>query len=484
MDGLSDLVERAASAGHDREDALMAAAVKLGHAVVSSEGSSELLVQFADGAPPPMVAMALPQSAVAMVMGALAGPVTAVETRAWMLVEGGSAPKVVLPDDAPLVDWGLSEGLKQLIEQTKSAAELRDVEVEGADGWAGIATLRLLGILSVVGEVEELAFATEPVAPPLVPEQSLASAKPVEARSRERTDRSRQAPKPRDSPAAAKPKQPRKRSSKLEALKRSPWESSADEVEEDLKSAYDAMGEVRPESCLLIRKSEDLNKDNIEKQYREACARYHPDRYLGSSQAVSALAEGCFSRISEAYHFLKEPPHQQQARERLLFRETGKRPVNDKTRGRASVYFRRAELLFRQQKYDDARKLIERTLAGDPDRWEYRYLGLQIEWHAGTLGTQEVVDGIKALEGLDGRQRGEARYVAGEMLHKDGREKEAFALFKMALEADPNNVGARRRIRLKQNRKTQQAESGKSSAGKDKKGSGGLFGGLFGRRGS
>jgi tetratricopeptide (TPR) repeat protein len=246
-----------------------------------------------------------------------------------------------------------------------------------------------------------------------------------------------------------------------------------------LKIAYEVLGASRPEAALLIRKTDELESEVVEQRYRDACARYHPDRYLGSNQAVRALAEGCFGRISESYHHLKDPLQFEQARERLVFRETGKRPVNDKTRARARVDFKRAEMRFRQRRYEDAVKVAERAVEGDPARWEYRYLQLRSAWHAGTENTETVVTGIIGLEGMDSISRGEALYVAGEMWLKDGRTKQAYDLFKQAVGVDPENVGARRRIRLKESRKR---ESAKESSGAKKAGKP-LFGGVFGRRG-
>ena len=67
---------------------------------------------------------------------------------------------------------------------------------------------------------------------------------------------------------------------------------------------------------------------------------------------------------------------------------------------------------------------------------------------------------------------------------KDGRQKEAFGLFKQAVSTDPENVGARRRLRLAENRKAKESKAGRPGAkGGAKKGGKPLFGGLFGRRG-
>ena len=60
------------------------------------------------------------------------------------------------------------------------------------------------------------------------------------------------------------------------------------------------------------------------------------------------------------------------------------------------------------------------------------------------------------------------------MILKEGDEVKAYKLFNQAVSLDERNVGANRRLRLKDRRQREQ----------DKTSSGGLFGGLFrGKRG-
>ena len=81
---------------------------------------------------------------------------------------------------------------------------------------------------------------------------------------------------------------------------------------------------------------------------------------------------------------------------------------------------------------------------------------------------------VLAIAGMALTDRAEAVYLAGEMLMKDGRDREAHSLFKQAVSLDPENVGARRRIRLQESRKGAEEKNKPARP---------LFGGLFGRRG-
>ncbi len=480
-DALSDLIEHAVAQSVNPNDALGVAALRLGAFVVSCEGDEGLMVQFAPNAPGPAQAVALPMSPVELVLAGVRQSQLLVEVRGWVLAEGDKVPVVMPPRDAPRQRWGLGNNALDLFDQVESAGRVNSIKVDGEAGWVDLAAMRLLGL---VGTGEDVRAAStevaspprdsEPVSEPAPPTPPpVSSAERTEGEPRQRFDR----PPPRSSQKrGGKQRKRRIRKNKLvEALGRSPWQSDPEEVETHLKAAYDAIGASRPEMALGIAKTAELETEVIEQRYRDACARYHPDRYLGGSQAVRALAEGCFSRISEAYHVLKEPGNLEQARERLVFRETGKRPINDKSRARSRVDFKRAEMLFRQRRYQDAAKSAQRAHEGDPERWEYSLLHLRSSWRAGVQDTQSVVSGILEIQGMPSTQRAEALYLAGEMLLKEGRKKEAYGLFHQSVNTDPENVGARRRIRLNESRKTEEE--------KKKKPSRPLFGGLFGRRG-
>jgi len=474
LDGLAQLVEMAVERGHEESSALEVAAARLGRFIVECEGKPELMVQFAPDAPGPSRSVRMRRTPVDLLALGVQGSPFLVDTRAWWLVEGGATPIISRPADTSEAQWGLSEQAMKLLASADAAAEVRAIAVQGDAEWDALATLRIIGMLRIVAPVAAVpaALAQSPEEAPLDTEEVL--------KAKLRFDR------PHSPGEAQRPvKRKRSRAARNEALARNPWDSPPDLVEDHLKEAYEALGSARPEAALIIRKLADLEPEAVGRRYREACARYHPDRYLGSNQAVRALAEGCFAQISEAYHLLKDATQFQQAKERLEYRETGKRPVNQKSRARSRVDFKRAEMLFRQHRFADAVTAAQRAEQGDPPRWEYRYLRLRSAWHAGTEQTEDVVTGILEIEGMDSHDRGEAVYIAGEMLLKDGRKKEAYGLFKQAVAIDPENVGARRRIRLELSRKTRESDKAGDSKkkGDTKKAGRPLFGGLFKRRG-
>ena len=184
------------------------------------------------------------------------------------------------------------------------------------------------------------------------------------------------------------------------------------------------------------------------------------------------MAEGCFTLVSEAFHTLKESSYREEVRIRFVEKETGKRVVTEKTRASAKVEYAKADVLFKQKRYGEAYDLAVRASEGDPDRWQYQYLLHRAAYRAGKVSIDDVREAIGALSGMTSIEKGESLYILGEMYMREGNEKKAFGLFQQALTLDEHNVGARRRLRLK-DRRTQAANQTETP---------GLFGGLFQRR--
>ncbi len=243
-------------------------------------------------------------------------------------------------------------------------------------------------------------------------------------------------------------------------------------MESQLKEAYDLLVRFRPEVIFRIKKSEDLDPAKIERRYLDACSRYHPDRYRGADQGVQSLAEGCFTAVSDAFHRLKDEQYVEDLRIRLIEKETGKRVVTDKTRASAKVEYAKADVLFKQKRFESAYDLAKRAAEGDPDRWQYEFLRLRLAYKMGEVKVDQIRQAVGSMPGMNSMEKGNALYIVGEMYMKEGDEKKAFELFRQTLSLDEQNVGARRRLRLK-GRRDQEANEREAT---------GLFSGLFQRK--
>jgi tetratricopeptide (TPR) repeat protein len=126
--------------------------------------------------------------------------------------------------------------------------------------------------------------------------------------------------------------------------------------------------------------------------------------------------------------------------------------VADRDRQNGKLLLRKAEAAQKKGAWTEVAQLAADGLALDPTNWELEALSLQAGWRLGAL------PGLKAATRLAelGPKRGEIRAnllaEAGEILIKEGRPGEAMAQFQAAVAAFPEHIGARRRLRLHEQR--------------------------------
>jgi len=413
------------------------------------------------------------------------------DVRIWLEGVATSGVETIEPSDAPAERWALPDSTQRLFSVASNISSVGALFVEvGAGGWSDLAQLWRLGMIQArtdpnveEPQVEPPPLEPDPVAsspsppndpaPPPDPTPPPAAARPASSRKRRPAAEgsSTEGPSRKRDDTAGKKRRKRKRDPRIVAIMRAPYENPST-MEATLREAYDLLTRMRPEVIFRIRKSDDLDLEKIERRYLDACSRYHPDRYRGADQGVQSLAEGCFTAVSDAFHRLKVDEYQHELRIRLVEKETGKRVVTDKTRVAAKVEFAKADVLFKQKRYEAAYELASRAAEGDPDRWQYQFLKWRTAYRTGAAGVDEVRNEIGALSGMNSIEKGSALYTVGEMYMREGQEKKAFELFRQTLTLDDKNVGARRRLRLK-GRREQEASERETT---------GLFGGLFQRR--
>ena len=420
----------------------------------------------------------------------IADEVSPDEVRAWFERSSSTGLTVRQSADGHPADLGLDTKAIELLKAVEKGASTGALFVEiGSSGWSSLGVLWKLGLIAQRDS-------TEPAAEPRSQEARV-DAEPV-ASSRSKAEASsseRRQKQPRSAQAGPskvplspdestqerqrrqRPKDPskrkRRRDPRVVAIKRDPGKSPSELVESHLKEAHDVLKSVRPEFVFRLKKVVDLDREVIDRRHREACARYHPDRFRNSSQGVQALAEGCFTAVSEAFHRLIEPEYLEALRIKFVERETGTKVVTDKTRSRARVDFAKAEALFKQKRYADAHRMAVGAVEGDPDKWQYQYLQFRSGYRCGAMSMEVVEPGVLGLQGMTTVEKADQLYTLGELWLKDGDEDKAYKLFRQAVSLDGQNVGASRRLRLRERR--QRDDDDKSS-------SGGLFGGLFQRR--
>ncbi|MGB0640167.1 MAG: hypothetical protein ACPGTU_12580 [Myxococcota bacterium] len=481
---VSEWVTALTEAGNTGDDALRKIAVAIGVESLKMADEGDWIVRFATDMSSPTVTDFVPINLME-VSGEVVNQYQAEsKVRQWMEGLPGGVMSVRRPSDAGEPEWGLDEQTLKVLNVVDKAQNVGALYVSlAADDWMHVALLWCLGLISSADVAERPASPAKESRPQPEPassklddmntEEYEAATTPSRTKEKPQEPTRKKSAKER-SLGRSSSKRKRRLSPRRMAIRRSPWESPPEEMEQHLREAYEVLKQARPEYIFRIRTTKDLETISIERQYRESCARYHPDKYSRESHAVRSLAEACFTLVAEAFHRLEVAEYVDPLRIRLVEKETGQKVVTDKTRQHAQVEFAKGTVLFRQKRYRDALALAEDAIAGDPDQWEYRYLHAKAGYRSGDVSIADTSKAILELQGTNSIEKADTLYTLGEFFLKEGDDKKAYKMFQNALMCDPQNVGARRRLRLRERRESVVQEKGKQT--------GGFLGGLFQRR--
>lgn len=481
---VTEWLEALVKSGSTSEDALQRIALAIGVEALKMEDDGDWMVRFATDMSSPTVPDFVPISLLQASINASTEHGSESHVRQWMEGLPGGLLSVCRPVDAAESEWGVGDETLKVLNVVEKAQNVGALYVSlKTDDWAHVALLWRLGLVSGVDVPEKPA--------PPVSEQQVRSAAEINElddmnteeyeSTSAHTQKTQTPPKPSRRKSAnerslgkSSSRRKRRLSPRRMAIRRSPWESPSDDIERHLREAYEVLKQARPEYIFRIRTTKDLETINIERQYRESCARYHPDKYSRESHAIRSLAEACFTLVADAFHRLEVAEYVEPLRIRLVEKETGQKVVTEKTRQHAKVEFAKGTVLFRQKRYRDALGLAKDAMVGDPDQWEYQFLHAKAGYRSGDVSISDTSKAILELQGTNSIEKAETLYTLGEFFLKEGDDKKAYKMFQNALVCDPQNVGARRRLRLRERRESEAQEKEKQT--------GGFLGGLFQRR--
>jgi tetratricopeptide (TPR) repeat protein len=489
---LTEWAALAEGEGADSDQALKDVARALCGAALAAEKAGDWMINFVPSGDDQKPAVEVPETLCESLSVVLRDAIDVNDVRSWFEGAAMKGLETAVLDGSDSSKWGLVGREQRLFEHIGKDGSVGALFMEvGSDGWPSLGVLWHLGLVKIAGEsipegapVQALS-ANDDDSEVLETEEEPVAADP-EAQSERRKDDRRADRNNRDVPrrsgderrrrdrragsSSTKGNAKRRRiDPRRVALKRAPHESDPELVETHLQEAYEVLRAVSPEFIFRLRKQEQLQRTLIEQRYHRLVTRYHPDRYLSQTQAVKSLAEGCFTAVSDAFHRLQDPAYAEELRIRIVEKETGKKVVTDKTRATSKVDFAKADALFKQKRYANAYELANRALEGDPDRWQYHYLSFRAGYRSGAVSIEEAEPGILGLQGMTTIEKADQIYTLGEMFLKNGDEKRAYKLFYQAVSLDEKNVGANRRLRLRDRREKESQKANNS----------GLFGGLF-----
>ena len=424
-DDLMGLVGKAIAGGHAPDAALSAAADGLGDQLAALIGDSDGVLRFERGIKPSGAPIPLPKNVMRIICGGLERARPAATIRQSLSAELDHEVRLALPGDTPADSWGLPPVALRLLRIIKKnlvrRPTLQQVIRRGGDERLLAADLLLqLGLITL-----HLSEEQPSAAPP----------KP--------------SPKPEPESAPEPPDPGKVLVAELKRLRAtSPWE------------------------ILGLKKPAEVTDEGIDRANRNASKRFHPDQFISQSPKVRQLAAECFSVLQDAYDSMKDEGLRGEVRARLEAAERGEQYVTDRDRSEAEVLYSRGQVLFRKKDYATAKMEFQAAQSRDPNNWRCAYMLLRSLYHLSELTGEEVAQQIQDLEGPRGLTRADVLFEVAEIFMRDGAERRAHDLYDAVLKLNPEHIGARRRLRIKNMR---------AAAAEDESNSG-VFSGLFRRK--
>jgi tetratricopeptide (TPR) repeat protein len=388
--GLDDLVGQVIAAGMAPDTAFRVAAKALGQTIAGWWPAGEGRVLFDPLALSPVHPLSLGQVPTRLIAAGLQAERPAEIARASLAGHAGDRVFLQVPDDSPDARWGLDAVCLRLMRRCRPGITLeRLLGSSGDDDVLAFDLLRALGMVRLMA--------------PLAPAASF----PV-------VD---------------------------EAL-------VADEDVQELRAELTALEAASYLDVLGVTSADDLTEDGVERLFRRRSVDFHPDRHLNGSAARQALANACFQRVVEARDSFRDPAVRGEAQRRMSALQRGEVYVSPADRRRALMLFAQGDVHFKRRRWADARRAIDEGLRLDPAHWRPKFLLLQCDWREESRPLAQIAKDLEALQVANGAAQAEVFYIAGEIRLADGNEGEATKLFKRAVDAQPEHVAARRRLRL------------------------------------
>ena len=221
--------------------------------------------------------------------------------------------------------------------------------------------------------------------------------------------------------------------------------SNSKELTEFLNRSTDA----EPWEIMGLERSRDCNEGALTRKYREMSQRYHPDRYINADKRSQQVAAEVFTLITEAYETLSNPGILEEVEQILVAKEEGRTYVSRADRQRARLAYKKAEVLYRQKRFEGSLEQVNHAQSLDPTDWRFQSLSIQVQQKMGSLEPAEAAKALVGIEGAKGKERASVLYTAAELLIRSGDDEQAYELFTQVTELDEDHVGAKRRLRLR-----------------------------------
>lgn len=235
------------------------------------------------------------------------------------------------------------------------------------------------------------------------------------------------------------------------------WSKKKEEFQQELAR----MEEADPFDILGV--TPETSSSDVRTRFFSLSKQYHPDRAFSAEPEVRELMQSLFRKVQEAYELVTDP---KKRNEYLSQKEAEKGGLNPRAAVNAEITFTQGELFLKNKNYTRAKELFAKAANLNPHEPEYRcFLG----WATYLDDPTQYVSAVKLINGAvqEHPNLDKGYYFLGCILKARNELSQAEGAFKRAITANPNNVEAKRELRLFGMRRE---KSGSPSAGGEKKG--------------
>jgi tetratricopeptide (TPR) repeat protein len=223
--------------------------------------------------------------------------------------------------------------------------------------------------------------------------------------------------------------------------------------EEPLRAELAAMAErLRGRDYFgVLGVSRNAGDEDIRHAYTDLAKRTHPDRFSGSSRAVTRVAEEVFGLISRAYEVVGERDRRLAYLRDEANRERDAAELEEGHRAlRAELEFQKGEVALRAKRYELAADHFRKAVEAYPDEGEYRAYFGWARYLCDPEAPGRLQEALRTVQ--EGRKlapdREKPYLFLGRLCKAGGRVKMAEKMFTRAVQLDPDCVEALRELRL------------------------------------
>lgn len=218
--------------------------------------------------------------------------------------------------------------------------------------------------------------------------------------------------------------------------------------------------------------TKDVEQGDVRRAYYALAKTFHPDRFSKDlPEADREVVEDLFARIGEAFRVLNDPEERKEYDEQLASGALEKArkddaPVDPKEQAKQS--YQKGMGLLQMGERGRAVRFLEHAVDRDPDTWDYR-LALARLYMSDTRTRRKAEEHLKEAIRIN-QSRAESYYQLALLYKSANLKTRALEQLELGRKWDADHAGIREELAALQ------------GGGGDKAGSGGLLGGLFGKK--